>query len=252
MQFETAQGPIEVNVSNFAQLKREISNKIEHKQSFALATINLDHLVKLNVDAEFYRSYRAQDLVVADGNPIVWMSQIAGQKLQLLPGSDLVEPLCEQMANLGAPIALVGATKESLDLAADHLTSAFPKLEIVLKLSPPYGFDPASVEAEEVLSSVHASGARLCFLAFGAPKQEVLAARGKSIAKHTGFVSVGAGLDFLAGTQERAPQWVRNIGMEWLWRLLGNPKRMGARYAKCFAILPSHILRAFKLRRLRD
>lgn len=252
MQFETTQGPIVVNVSNFTQLKREISDKIEQNQSFALATINLDHLVKLNADAEFYRSYRAQDLVVADGNPIVWMSQIAGQKLQLLPGSDLVEPLCQQMAEMDAPIALVGATQEALDLAADHLKSAYPKLNIVLKLSPPFGFDPAGAEAEEVLATVHASGARLCFLAFGAPKQEVLAARGKSIAKHTGFVSVGAGLDFLAGTQERAPQWVRTIGMEWLWRLLGNPRRMGARYARCFAILPRHLVQAVKLRRLRN
>lgn len=248
MQFQTAQGPIAVNVADLAQMQQQVSDKIQQNQSFALATINLDHLVKLNIDPVFYQAYRKQDLVVADGNPIVWMSRIARQKIELMPGSDMVEPLCAQMADLGVPIALVGATEEALDGAAGHLLSQFPNLKIALKVSPPFGFDPESGAADDLLKAVQASGARLCFLAFGAPKQEILAARGKAIATQTGFVSVGAGLDFLAGSQERAPAWVRKIAMEWLWRLVGNPRRMTARYAKCFAILPGHTLRAFKSR----
>lgn len=249
MQFETAQGPIMVNVPNHAQLQQEISDRLKQNQGFALATINLDHLVKLNTDPVFYDAYHKHDLVVADGNPIVWLSQIAGQHVELVPGSDLVVPLCAQMAELGISIALVGGTEESLNASANYLTTLFPSLKIALKLSPPFGFDPEGDAAEEALRAVDASGAQLCFLAFGAPKQEVIAARGKDIAKQTGFVSIGASLDFLAGSQTRAPRWVRKLALEWLWRLIGNPKRMALRYARCFAILPGHLHRALRIRR---
>lgn len=245
MQFETAQGPIAVNIADIAQMQQEILKKLHKNQSFALATINLDHLVKLDTNPTFHRAYQDQDMIVADGNPIVWMSRIAGEEVDLLPGSDMVEPLCAQMAELGFPIALVGGVPEALDAAEVRLRKQLPNLKIALKLSPPFGFDPESPAADDVLRAVQESGARLCFLAFGAPKQEILAARGKTIATETGFVSVGAGLDFLAGFQERAPLWVRKIAMEWLWRLAENPRRMAGRYARCFAILPKHTFRAF-------
>jgi exopolysaccharide biosynthesis WecB/TagA/CpsF family protein len=86
-------------------------------------------------------------------------------------------------------------------------------------------------------------------LALGAPKQEMLAARGRELAPSVGFVSVGAGLDFLAGTQHRAPKWVQAIAMEWLWRLISSPARLVGRYARCFAILPALMRDALALRK---
>ena len=92
------------------------------------------------------------------------------------------------------------------------------------------------------------SGAGLCFLALGAPKQEILAARGRRIAPKVGFASIGAGLDFLAGHQTRAPRIVRMLALEWLWRALQSPRRMVPRYAKCFAILPGLTVQALRQR----
>jgi exopolysaccharide biosynthesis WecB/TagA/CpsF family protein len=89
----------------------------------------------------------------------------------------------------------------------------------------------------------------LCFIALGAPKQEVFAALGRQIAPEVGFASIGAGLDFIAGTQERAPVWVRKLALEWLWRALSSPRRMVPRYAACAAILPLEIAAAVRLRR---
>ena len=88
----------------------------------------------------------------------------------------------------------------------------------------------------------------MCFLALGAPKQEKFAARALRTLGSVGFVSVGAGLDFIAGAQTRAPRLVRSLALEWLWRLLGDPRRLAPRYATCAAIMPSLALNAVTLR----
>ena len=111
------------------------------------------------------------------------------------------------------------------------------------------GFDPASPSAGRLLEEVQASGARLCFLALGAPKQELLAARGRRETPEVGFASIGAGLDFLAGNQRRAPLWVRRLAMEWAWRMATALRRLMPRYARCAAILPAELAAALKLRR---
>ena len=249
MQFKTRQGPVAVSVKSIADLKAKVCEKVEYNQGFALATINLDHLVKMNSDASFYAAYQAQDYVVADGNPIVWMGRMAGQEMELLPGSDLILPMCQWVADLGGSVALVGSTPAALANAEITMKAACPGLVVAAKISPPFGFDPNSPDARALLQEVHASGARVCFIALGAPKQEILAAYGREIAPQTGFVSIGAGLDFLAGTQERAPKWVRGFALEWLWRLIQSPTRMTGRYARCFAILPGHVKRALMAKR---
>jgi exopolysaccharide biosynthesis WecB/TagA/CpsF family protein len=110
------------------------------------------------------------------------------------------------------------------------------------------GFDPHSEDAKALLQEMQDDGVGLCFIALGAPKQEMLAAQGRDTVPSMGLVSIGAGLDFFAGKQKRAPVWVRRIAMEWLWRMLGNPRRLVGRYMQCFAILPGQMIRALKLR----
>ena len=127
-----------------------------------------------------------------------------------------------------------------------------PGLEVACRIAPPFGFDPEGPGADAILRQVADSGARLCFIALGAPKQERFAARGRAVAPGVGFASIGAGLDFLSGTQVRAPLWVRRLALEWLWRLLGQPRRMLMRYLQCIGILPGHLVRALMQRRQSD
>jgi len=87
------------------------------------------------------------------------------------------------------------------------------------------------------------------FLALGAPKQERFAARAQQTLGAVGFLSIGAGLDFVSGAQRRAPAWVRAIAAEWLWRMLSNPRRLAARYGACLAALPGLTLHAIGARR---
>lgn len=231
-----------------AALLAEVSARFQRGEGFALATINLDHLAKLRGDAGFQAAYAAQDLVVADGNPVVWLSRLAGRPVRLVPGSDLVVPLAQAAARAGVPVALLGATEKALSVAGAALQSLVPGLEIVARLAPPMGFDPESPQADAMLDALQRSGARLCFLALGAPKQEILAARARARLPQTGFASIGAGLDFLAGTQRRAPAWMRALALEWFWRMASNPARLVPRYARAAMVLPGQAVAALRLR----
>lgn len=242
---------ISVNVPTKAALLARVAKRLAQKQGFALATINLDHLVKLRTSQAFREAYSAQDFVVADGNPIVWMSRIAGRPVELMPGSDMIMPLAQVAARQGVSVALVGSRDKTLEAAKSYLEREIRGLKVVLTIAPPMGFNPNSGEADLLLAQVAASGAGLCFVAMGAPKQEILSAAGRRVAPNVGFASIGAGLDFFAGTQSRAPEWVQSYALEWLWRALGDPKRLGLRYLRCLAILPRQMALA-ALQRLRD
>lgn len=239
---------IAVNIPDRAALLSEVEARLLRGEGFALATINLDHLVKLRQDPAFRAVYAAQDLVVADGNPVVWLSRLARRPVSLVPGADMVEPLAHAARRAGVSVALVGTTEAALATAADTLLAQVPGLEITARIAPPMGFDPAGDEARRILRVLAQSGAGLTLLALGAPKQEIFAALGRQEAPGMGFASIGAGLDFLAGTQTRAPRWVRAMAMEWLWRMLSSPRRLALRYLRCAIILPGQMLAAWRLR----
>lgn len=248
VKFATSNGPVTINIATRDALFRAVTERLAARDGFALATLNLDHLVKLPVDTDFYSAYAAHDLVVADGRPVVWLSRLARRPVNLMPGSDLIVPLCALAAKKGAAIALVGSSDAALAGAAEALGARVPGLRIVLKEAPPYGFDPAGPGADALFARLTQSGAQVCFIALGAPKQEVFAARGRHRASDVGFVSIGAGLDFLSGHQVRAPRLMRALALEWLWRAVQNPRRMVPRYARCFAILPGLVGQALRQR----
>jgi len=248
MNFTFGQTRIAVTHPDRSSVLAEVEARLTKGTGFALATINLDHLVKLGRDEGFRRAYAAQDLVVADGNPIVWLSRLARRPVALVPGSDLVMPLVQAAEKAGRPVSLLGSTEGSLAAAAAQLQAQVPGLRIGALIAPPMGFDPEGEAARAMLAQLQALGPGLCLVALGAPKQERLAALGRQVAPDVGFASVGAGVDFIAGAQKRAPKWVRAIAMEWLWRCLSAPRRMGPRYAACLAILPGQAFQAWRQR----
>jgi len=227
-----------VNTGVKTHLLEDIEARLKEGRGFTLATLNLDHIVKLQRDPAFLKAYQNHSHIVADGNPIVWLRHRMNAPVELIPGSELIRPLSSLACRTKRPIALLGSTEDTLNAAAKKLETENPGLEVIIQISPPFGFDPEGEAATQALSQINASGAAMCFLALGAPKQEILASRGGKIAPSCGFVSIGAGLDFIAGTQQRAPAWVQKIAMEWCWRIMSNPARLGKRYFECAALLP--------------
>lgn len=247
MKFRAGNHDVTVNVADWQSLEDALCERVARGEGFALATLNLDHLTKLRDPGPFRIAYDAQDFICADGNPITWCARLAGQPVALLPGSDLVLPLCSLAVDLDLPVGLLGSTEDSLAGAARVLRARLPGVQIAAMIAPPMGFDPASADADDVLRRLEAAGVRLCFLALGAPKQEMLAARGRAVTPGIGFASIGAGLDFLSGHQTRAPAWVRRLALEWLWRLLSSPARLTKRYALALRDLPGHLWRSWRM-----
>jgi N-acetylglucosaminyldiphosphoundecaprenol N-acetyl-beta-D-mannosaminyltransferase len=228
---------VAVNVLNENELLRSIITRARAGVGFTLATLNLDHLVKRRHNAAFRAAYARMTLVTADGSPIVALGRRQAPNLQRATGADLVKPLCAQAAKEGIPIYLFGSTANSLDLAARRLKDLCPDLIICGQEAPPQGFDPMSAEAEACGARIAASGARLCFVCLGAPKQEFFADRMTRLHPGVGFMCVGAALDFIADAQIRAPGFMRKAGMEWIWRILSHPRRMAWRYVQCASLL---------------
>lgn len=248
MEVRVGDGAVRITAPTRAGLLAEIDRRLAAREGFAVATLNLDHLVKLRADPGFRRAYAAQDLVTADGNPVVWLSRLAGRPVELVTGADLLLPALRLAAGRGAPVGFLGSTAEALEAAAAALRGEVQGLDVRERIAPPMGLDPEGAEAEAALDRMAASGVRLVLLALGAPRQERLAAVGRGRHPSMGFLSIGAGLDFWAGTQRRAPPLVRRLALEWLWRAAGNPRRLGGRYLRCAAILPGLAVEAARSR----
>jgi exopolysaccharide biosynthesis WecB/TagA/CpsF family protein len=233
---------IEVNCTSLGATAERIAADAKLDQSFSVFTLNLDHVVKLRRSGDFRDAYRNARYVTADGFPIVWAGRLRGARAERVTGADLIEPLCREAAKAGTPVFLFGSTSAALTGASRTLSSRCPGLRIAGVASPSAGFEPGSQSAVAYAHQIAASGAKICFVALGAPKQELFAATALAEAPGVAFVCIGAGLDFLAGVQSRAPRWVRALAAEWLWRLLSNPWRLGRRYLACLIVLPSVLL----------
>ncbi len=220
-----------ITLADEARAVRAIIADARAARSFAVHTLNLDHLHKCRRDARFRAAYLKARHITADGWPVVWLARRHGATVRRVTGADLLWPLMEMAAVMDVPVAFLGSTPRTLARAEQKLRHHLPGLRVMLRLSPPHGFDPTGELARAMLARLDESGARLCVLALGAPKQELLAARGVAAGVRCGFLCFGAALDFIAGTQRRAPVWMRRAGVEWLWRMITNPRRLARRYA---------------------
>ncbi len=227
-----------INVANQDQAVSEIIKAAQAQESFAAFTLNLDHLVKLRAEPSFREAYAKARFVTADGAPIARLASQSGTHIERTTGADLMVPLADAAARENVPIFLFGTTNDVLARAGLELAQRTDfKLDIAGTHSPERDFDPQGPAADAALERIKASGARLCFVALGAPKQEIFAARAVEKGVNVGFICIGAALDFLAGAQVRAPDVMRDNGLEWLWRLGTNPLRLTGRYARCALVL---------------
>jgi N-acetylglucosaminyldiphosphoundecaprenol N-acetyl-beta-D-mannosaminyltransferase len=190
---------------------------------------NVHSVVTASRDAEFGRVLREADLATPDGAPVALMLRRLGHvEQQRINGPDLMWRYCELAATRTEPIFLYGSSEETLSKLKVKLTAAFPGLNIAGSVSPP--FRTLTPEEDTIfVDQINSSGAVVVFVSLGCPKQEMWMAahRGKI---NTVMIGVGAAFDYHAGTLKRAPKWMQNNGLEWLHRLLSEPRRLWKRY----------------------
>jgi exopolysaccharide biosynthesis WecB/TagA/CpsF family protein len=227
-----------INIPDQQTAIEAICAGVREKCGFSVFTLNLDHLVKLRTDESFRAAYRSATFVTADGEPVARLARKTNPGIKRTTGADLVLPLARACATHQIPVFLFGTSPGVLASAGERLVqNTDGALSIVGSFSPAHGFDPQGPDADRAIEMIKKSAAQICFVALGAPKQEIFAARAVQMGAGAGFVCIGAALDFLAGDQIRAPQTVQSMHLEWLWRLASNPRRLALRYAKCAALL---------------
>ena len=179
--------------------------------------------------SDFRRMVNGADLVVPDGMPLVWMLRRLGFPSQeRVSGPDLVPALLTRAEAEDIRVGFYGSTPEVVERLLAQAQARWPHLPVVYAYSPP--FRPLTPEENRrVMEEVRRSGVQMLFVGLGCPRQE------RWMADHRGnipavMLGVGAAFDFLAGAKPRAPRWMREHGLEWLFRLLSEPRRLWQRY----------------------
>jgi exopolysaccharide biosynthesis WecB/TagA/CpsF family protein len=193
-----------------------------------VVTPNVDHLIRYYEEPAFRAQYRAADFILMDSRFAARLVRLLkGVRLPVCTGSDLTERLLSTVVRPKDRIVMIGGNDEQARQIAQKYG-----LSNLRHHNPPMGFihDPAAVEScLAFIESV--SPFRFCFLAVGSPQQEAVAQALRARGKARGLaLCVGASFNFITGRERRAPGWMQKMALEWLFRLLQNPKRLGRRY----------------------
>lgn len=196
-----------------------------------LVTANLDFLRRHARDPAARGVYDGADLRVADGMPLVWASRLRGTPLpERVAGSSLVAPLCARAAHEGRSVYLLGGEPEANRGAAEVLLASSPALRLAGASSPWVSAEPSARELETIASELERTQPDIVLVAFGSPKQERVIAELRARLPKAWWIGVGISLSFLAGHVKRAPKLVQTLGLEWVHRLVQEPRRLFRRY----------------------
>ncbi|ACB34606.1 glycosyl transferase, WecB/TagA/CpsF family [Leptothrix cholodnii SP-6] len=196
-----------------------------------VVTPNVDIVRRIVRDALFKHLVSSADIFTPDGAPIVWAARLRGDKLaERVPGSDLFLSVCEKSARGGLPVALIGGNPGVAEAAAIILRDRYPLLEVAGSVCPEFGFEKDERQLTELDEFVRHSSARIVFVGLGSPKQEHLISRLRGIRSDIWWIGVGVTFSFVAGEMARAPKWMQVIGLEWLHRMVLEPRRLIRRY----------------------
>jgi N-acetylglucosaminyldiphosphoundecaprenol N-acetyl-beta-D-mannosaminyltransferase len=191
------------------------------------------HMCMETFDSERFREViNHADMVIPDGRPIYWAQRLLGHKdAEQVRGQDVMNAICELSNTTEIKIGLYGGSSdEVLQQVITKLKNKYPLIKIVYSYAPPFRQLTAG-EDEIVSAQINRSNVDILFVGIGCPKQEIWMAEHKQHLQCV-MLGVGAAYDFIAGTKQHAPRWIQKIGLEWLFRLASEPKRLWKRYLK--------------------
>ena len=219
----------------------------EGKKKHYLVTPNADHVMRLNEDPEFLKIYRDADLVTVDGTPLLWIADSIGHPVtERVTGADMLPALCERAAKEGKSVFFLGGAGDTAYLAADKLKEKYEGLNVAGVYVPPMGFEKDEAEMTKAVNAVNDVKPDILFVCLGMPKQEHFIYDNRQRMEFGLAVACGAAIDFAAGTNLRAPEWMRRSGLEWFYRFLQEPGRLFHRY---FVVDTGIFLLAWKYRK---
>jgi N-acetylglucosaminyldiphosphoundecaprenol N-acetyl-beta-D-mannosaminyltransferase len=215
----------------------------DHSDVARLVTFSTAHmLVEANKDPDFQKILRQADLNCPDGAPVAWLAKLwSKKKLSRTSGPDFMPLFCKQGVALGHSHFIYGGGQGVAESASKKMQEHFPGIKIAGWNSPP--FRPLTPEEDlEVCRQINDSGADFVWVCLGCPKQERWMFEHRQLLRVKGILAVGLAVDVMAGSQTRAPKFLQEIGLEWIYRLFQEPRRLWRRYlltnfAFCYLVL---------------
>lgn len=221
---------VAISICTYDSVVEEII-RLAKRQKSAAVTACATHLIMTSFrDDELARMVNEFDIVAPDGQPVRWALNILGNAglSDRVYGPELMLRICERSAREGIKIFLYGSTVEVVTRLKDNFQEKIP--DLLIAGIQPSRFRPLTEEEEHHdIAMINNSGSNICFVGLGCPRQE------KWVYEHRGrvnavMVAVGAAFDFHAGTLRQAPKWMQKRGLEWLFRLIMEPRRLWKRY----------------------
>jgi N-acetylglucosaminyldiphosphoundecaprenol N-acetyl-beta-D-mannosaminyltransferase len=212
---------------DMAQTVARCVSLLEQPGTSVQVSVNAAKLVASNQDPDLAAFIGDADLVNADGQSVVWGARLLGHDVpERVAGIDLMQELIALAAERGLGIYVLGSRDVTLNRALEHLRARHPSLKVS-------GFENgyySDADESQVVERIRASGAELLFVAMSSPRKEDFVARNRDRLGVSLTMGVGGAVDVLAGATKRAPMWMQRAGLEWLYRVVQEPRRMWRRY----------------------
>jgi N-acetylglucosaminyldiphosphoundecaprenol N-acetyl-beta-D-mannosaminyltransferase len=219
-----------VSAITMARALDVIDDWIRQRQPHYICVTGVHGVMESQQDEELRRIHNAAGLVTPDGMPLVWLSHLRGRRfVQRVYGPDLLLAACEHSLSTGYRHYFYGGAEGVPEQLASRLQRRYPGLQVAGTCSPP--FRPLSAEEDEqIVQQINAANADIVWVGLGTPRQERWMAAHVDRLTAPVLVGVGAAFDFHAGLKRQAPRWMQRSGLEWLFRLLMEPRRLARRY----------------------
>jgi N-acetylglucosaminyldiphosphoundecaprenol N-acetyl-beta-D-mannosaminyltransferase len=221
-----------VHAINMRVALDRIAHWIEAGDQHYVCVTGVHGVMESQTDPELRAIHNASGLTTPDGRPLVWAGKYAGaSEMRQVCGPELFPAVCARAAANGWSAFLYGGSEHVPELLRDRLVAAYPGLKIVGTYSPPFrALTPE--EDEEIVELINSAEPDIVWIGLSTPKQERWMASHVRRLRAPVLVGVGAAFDIHAGLRRQPPSWIRRSGLEWAYRLVVEPRRLGARYLK--------------------
>jgi N-acetylglucosaminyldiphosphoundecaprenol N-acetyl-beta-D-mannosaminyltransferase len=242
-------GGVRVDPLTMEGARARLREALQGDSLVQVSTVNLDFLAHAQTQPAVRKALQFSTLNIPDGAPVVWLGRLLGRRVpERVAGADLVPLLLEDAARAGASVFLLGGERGAATEAAARWRTSIPGTRIAGCCEPPRAplDELDKVNGERLVDLISRSGARVLLVALGHPKQELWIDRYRDQLPVSVAIGVGCVFDLAAGRSRRAPGWMRRAGLEWLYRVGREPRRLARRYATdlwCLAVLSAQVVR---------
>jgi len=219
------------NNLSFNEALDKITFLIDLNKKIVIFTANVAHITKINEDPNIRNIYCKADLILNDSQVLYFSSRMLGKPIKVkISGSDLLPALCKVASLKGYHIFFLGGDNNASYYAAEKLKQTYKSVQIVGTLSPPFGFENDTYEVDKIIKEINKVKPQILFIGLGSPKQEVFINKYRDRLNVNLIIGIGASFEFTSNIIKRAPKWIQNFALEWLYRLIKEPKRLWKRY----------------------